>query len=326
MCDTTSRKRHKERLKDGLVLIRERQFVEAREALDRLREDDEAMAGRTLGEPTVLGLPRKLHSAYLKLAKASGDRIARIGLQHALVPDPAVLAQMTKASPDLRRRMNEKGRETVPRVIHQIWIGAMDVPPGCARWQAHADATGFAYRLWREPDLDALGVTDHPAYRRMIADGDYPGAVDVARYLILAREGGIYVDCDWYPARDDLGFADLLPLVGLTALDEVTPRETGRGSLMLTNSLIAAPADHPVFDMLLDLLPRAVEAMPDAPAWWSTGPLVMTLVFRNTSVFVPPAGLIAADLPRRAPFEAVEAACLAARDEGDGLLVNWKSW
>lgn len=127
---------------------------------------------------------------------------------------------MTKASPDLRRRMNEKGRETVPRVIHQIWIGAMDVPPGSARWQAHADATGFAYRLWREADLEALGVTDHPAYRRMIADGDYPGAVDVARYVILAREGGIYVDCDWYPARDDLGFADLLPLVGLTALDE----------------------------------------------------------------------------------------------------------
>jgi mannosyltransferase OCH1-like enzyme len=326
MSDTSPRNPYRDRLKQALALIADRHFVEARDMLDRLKADEGAMSGRVLGEATVLGLPRKLHSAYLKLAKASADRIARVGLQHTLVPDPAILGPMTTAGPDLRRRMNAKGGEPVPRTIHQIWIGTMDVPPGCARWQAHAGATGFAYRLWREADLDALGVTHHPAYRRMIAEGDYPGAVDVARYVILLEEGGIYIDCDWYPARDDLGFADLLPLVGLTALEEAVPRDTGKGSLLFTNSLIAAPPGHPAFAMLLDLLPAAVEAMPDAPAWWSTGPLAMTLVFRNTSVFVPPAGLVAADLPRRAAIEAVEAASRAARENGDGLLVNWKSW
>ncbi len=44
--------------------------------------------------------------------------------------------------------------------------------------------------------------------------GDLPGAVDVARYFILHAQGGIYLDCDWYPARDDLSFADVLPLIG----------------------------------------------------------------------------------------------------------------
>lgn len=54
----------------------------------------------------------------------------------------------------------------------------------------------------------------------MLSEGDYPGAVDVARYILLERFGGIYLDCDWYPARDDVSFDSFLPLAGLTVFDE----------------------------------------------------------------------------------------------------------
>ncbi len=49
--------------------------------------------GHLMGERTVLGLPRRLHAARLRLAKAEGDVVARIGYQYTLVPPPQVLAK-----------------------------------------------------------------------------------------------------------------------------------------------------------------------------------------------------------------------------------------
>jgi mannosyltransferase OCH1-like enzyme len=226
-----------------------------------------------------------------------------------------------------RRAMTDLSRAPVPRVIHQIWLGTLPVPQSVERWQIHAQRTGFEYRLWREADLERLGADRHPAYLRMLEIGDYPGAVDIARYAILQALGGIYLDCDWYPTRDDLGFADLLPLIGLGAMAETVPRETGFGSLLFANSFIAAPAGHPVFGRMLAEIPQIVAALPDAPAWWSTGPLAMTVAFRQTSVSVAPSGLVAAELPRKAPLADVEEAGKAAvSGGGDGLLIAWKSW
>lgn len=296
----------------------------ARATLDALaRENDH---GEELGHITLLGLPRKLHSAYLKLAKAEKRTLERMGLQQTLVPPPDLLAPFVSFSSTDRRTMNARNREQVPRVLHQIWIGSLPLPPGIDAWRAHAQRHGLEYRLWREADLDAIGVNDHPTFAHMLATGDYPGAVDIARYAVLAREGGIYLDCDWYPARDDLSFADLLPLTGLSALAEDTPRETGMGSLLLTNSFIATPPNHPVFERLLAILPEVTRLLPDGPAWWSTGPLIMTLLFRGTTFHVPDAQFVATNLARRAPLAEVEQARQDARDQDRGLLIGWKSW
>lgn len=308
-------------------LISAGRLDEARQALDSLRADAEAMKSRALGEMTLLGYPRKLHSAYLKLAKAERDIVRRVGLQHSLVPPPQAMAALGLFDPAERRVMTELARAPVPRIIHQIWLGTLPVPPSVERWAIHAEKTGFEYRLWREADLEKLGADAHPSYLRMLEIGDYPGAVDIARYAILQALGGVYLDCDWYPTRDNLGFADLLPLIGLGAMAEVVPRETGFGSLLLANSFIAAPPGHPVFRRMLETIPDIVAKLPDAPAWWSTGPLAMTVAFRQTSTFVAPADLVAAELPRGAPISDVEAACKAAvSGGGDGLLIAWKSW
>ena len=47
-----------------------------------------AKDGYLMGERTVLGLPRRLHAARLRLAKAEGDMVAKIGYQYTLVPPP----------------------------------------------------------------------------------------------------------------------------------------------------------------------------------------------------------------------------------------------
>lgn len=289
-----------------------------------------AMAGdpsiRALPAQTALGLPRRLQSARLHLAKATGDAVTRLGLQYHLVPPPEVLAPLFTWSMAERRAITLANQAPVPRSIHQIWIGARPVPPAVAAWQRHAAAQGYRHRLWREADLQRLGVMDLPGFAAMLARGDYPGAVDVARYEILAAEGGIYLDCDWLPAREDLGFHDLLPLQGLTALAEDVPRLTGEGSLLLANSFIAAPPGHPALRRLTRVLPQAIALLPEAPAWWSTGPLVFTLAARAGAVSLAPGMLVAGSLPQGTPEAEARALCEAIRQADGGLMIAWKSW
>lgn len=317
----------KETLKAGLkeaeALREEGRFDEALAILDDLATNDD---NHLLGPRTVLGLPRKLHSAYLKVAKRQGDTIQRIGLQHTLVPPPHLLSPYGRFSSEERARLADAGRQAVPRVLHQVWIGNAGLPVSTSAWAEYAARHGYEYRLWREADLVAEGIDKDPVYAAMLEIGDLPGAVDVARYVILDRFGGIYLDCDWYPARRDVAFHDRLPLVGLTALAEETPRDTGSGSLLLTNSFIAAPPGHPVFQRIVGALPAAAAALPDAPAWWSTGPLLFTIVCRGGAVTVLDAAIVVGEVPRRAPIEDVLPLCERAEREDGGLLIAWKPW
>lgn len=279
-----------------------------------------------MGEMTALGLPRRLHSAYLRLAKAQGDEVRKTGYQYLLVPPPETFASHGRFTGSELRRITAKNREPVPRLLHQIWIGQKGVPNSTQAWADHAKAHGLSYRLWREADLEEAGILSHPIFTRMLADGDYPGAVDVARYLILLTFGGIYLDCDFYPARDDISFTDVLPMIGLTAFGEDVARKTGQGSLLLANSFIGTPPGHPVFQRILDALPDIFEKVPKAPAWWATGPLIFTVVARAGSVCLAGGDFVAAALPDRAAFSEVEAIRARGDANGNGLLIAWKSW
>ncbi len=313
----------KQRMTDGIAtaraLVASGDLAGAETLINSLTADP---AIRSLGPQTTLGLPRRLHAVSLHLAKAERDPLRRAGYQFHLVPPPEILAPLFRYTIPEQRAITAANVRPVPRMIHQIWIGTLPVPAACAAWQAHADATGYGYRLWREADLAALGLPANPVFADMLARSDYPGAVDVARYAILAAHGGIYLDCDWYPTRNDLPFHDILPLIGLTAMAEDTPRNTGQGGLLLANSFIATPPDHPAMHRLNASLGAALDALPDAPAWWSTGPLVFTLAARGGAVSIAPHSLVAGTLPRGAPFADVQAIQHAAQ----GLLIAWKPW
>jgi inositol phosphorylceramide mannosyltransferase catalytic subunit len=317
----------KDRLNSGIeaarALVAAGDTPGAAALLDKLGADPDM---RALAPQTALGLPRRLHAARLHLAKAKGDALTKAGYQFHLVPPPETLAPLARFTLAERRQINLANRRPVPRVIHQIWIGSLPVPNAVAAWQNHAHAQGYGHRLWREADLAGLGLIRNPVFADMLGRGDFPGAVDVARYAILAAEGGIYLDCDWYPARDDMGFHELLPLTGLTALAEETPRLTGLGGLLLANSFIAAPADHPALHRLNAALPLSLASLPGAPAWWSTGPLIFTLIARGGAVSLAAPALVAGSLKRGAALAEVQALQKAAAENDGGLLIAWKSW
>lgn len=294
--------------------------------LDALIADEDLVSRAELGPPTAIGLPRKLHSARLKLAKIAKDRLRVTGLQFTLVPDPAVMADVARFSGAERRLIARLAGEKVPRILHQVWIGDLPQPPAVEAWRRHCAAHDMEYRLWDADALRAAGFDDRLSFRDMMARKDYPGAADVARYLVLERFGGIYMDADWYPARDDAGFEDYMALVGFIAVAADIPRLTSAGGLLIANAFIATPPNHPVIRRIIEAMPRVMEALPDAPAWWSTGPLIFTNACRGAGVTLATVDMMAAVLPRRAPFCDVEAARAEAMRTDGGFLIDWKSW
>ncbi len=319
---TDERARIKAALAEVRRLTGAGEFAAARAGLEVLRTDP---AISLLGQITALGLPRQLQAALLRLAKAQGDVLARVAYQFHLAPHPDLLAR--HGLPVTARALCVAAAVLpVPRVIHQIWIGPLPPPSTTQAWQDHAASQGYIYRLWREGDLRDLGVYGLPVFAAMLARGDLPGAVDVARYAVLLHAGGIYLDCDWYPARRDRGLHDYLPMQGLTLLAEDTPRVSATGSLVLNNSVILTPPGHPVFAHLLAILPEVVEEMGPAPAWWATGPMLITAVARGGPVTVAPPGVLAGLVPQGAGAAEVAARCETVEREDGGLLLAWKPW
>lgn len=313
---------YKRMLAEAKTLIHLRRLEEARAILEEI-------LGRGLGHgdpATSLRLPRRLQSAMLKLAKAEGDQARKIAYQFHLVPPPERLAPYAVFSRAERTRMVELSRTSVPAHLHQIWLGAKPVPSTVAAWARHAAANGYQHRLWREADLEQSGYDQHPALRHMLDVGDFPGAVDVVRYMILRDHGGIYLDCDWYPARSGQSFHHFLPMTGLSVFAEKTPRNTGVGPTLFANSFIATPRGHPVFERLSDRLSDIVADLGDVPAWWSTGPLVFTVMARSGPVNLVADDFVAGSMAENASLDEVRARATELAGQDGGLLIAWKPW
>jgi mannosyltransferase OCH1-like enzyme len=295
----------------------------ARDLLDSLQKHPDI---NELGQLTSLGMPRQLQSALLRLAKAENDRLSTIGYQYHLVPPPDMLRAHTQFTSEQRRAIANANRENIPRLIHQIWIGAKSPPRSTEAWNHHAALHGYEYKLWLEDDLRSMGYDKHPLFAEMAGIGNLPGAVDVARYQVMKDFGGVYLDCDWYPARNDLSFHDFLPMTGMTAMAEEKPRNTGKGALLLANSLIAAPPSHPIFPRLIAALETISDQLPGAPAWWMSGPLIFTLMCREGAITLADASVIAGELPQSTSPADVESWCTKSQALDQGLLLSWKSW
>ncbi len=131
----------------------------------------------------------------------------------------------------------------IPKIIHQIWIGS-PLPKKYRNWQKswkkhHPD---WEYKLWTDKDIEEFGLVNKHWYDKT---PNYGQKADIARYEILYRLGGVYVDMD---------FECLQPLdVFHYALDfyiGIAQRE----KFSLFNGLIGSVPGHPV-------LKESIEAM-----------------------------------------------------------------
>jgi len=85
----------------------------------------------------------------------------------------------------------------IPKLVHRIWFGSRPIPAEYEKywlaWQRqHPD---YTFKTWRDSDVDASFLT-----RQKIAEAQgMARKSDIARYEILHKHGGIYLDCDVMP-------------------------------------------------------------------------------------------------------------------------------
>lgn len=81
----------------------------------------------------------------------------------------------------------------IDKIIHQIWIGDKSKKPEklMHTWkELHRD---WEYILWDEEKIDALGLSNKKQYD---LSPTFAGKSDIARYEILYKFGGFFIDAD----------------------------------------------------------------------------------------------------------------------------------
>ncbi len=149
----------------------------------------------------------------------------------------------------------------IPKVIHRIWFGG-EIPDEPRRFGATwlAQNPGWTMHTWREWDLPPL------RNQGLFDDANSQAArADLARYEILLRFGGVYVDTDFEA------------LAGLdTVLDEVECFAASEDGRWVSTGIIGAVPHHPFFEELVAELPRSLAAGANKPPNQVSGPYFVT--------------------------------------------------
>lgn len=138
----------------------------------------------------------------------------------------------------------------IERTIHQMWVQGIPIPDQIAQmmgtWQWFHPR--WEYRFWHSgniPDLANQDLWDRAAEISPGAPEQFQS--DVARYEILLRFGGVWVDADFVCQKPLDPLMDAGPFAG---------RETRQ---WLANGLIGVPAEHPMMTELVAKLRTNVE-------------------------------------------------------------------
>ena len=186
----------------------------------------------------------------------------------------------------------------IPREFHLIWLGPKPLPSiQVDGWRdKHPD---WPLTVWDEAAIRTLPLRNIRAFDHYLNVKAWHGAANVARYEIILRRGGIYVDMDTTPTRpwDDAPFLDADLFTGL-----VQPRAEFPG--LLGNAYIGAIPGHPAMADLVASVGRMRNLM---PPWRTSGVVGFTQALgpwrdQPGVVILPTAALYPHDrFGRRAP-------------------------
>jgi hypothetical protein len=165
----------------------------------------------------------------------------------------------------------------IPQVIHRIWVGGA-IPERFAQYEKQWRKLHpkWELRLWTdedfaEPWLENQHLFDNAMeYVPQDAVGQF--RADVARYEILLKYGGVYVDCDVEPVK---AFDPLMKCKGFAGWEE-----QGR---WVGNTVLAAAAESHVMKEMIEAVAVKSEENKGKAATHLSGPRVLTKVYKNLS-------------------------------------------
>ena len=138
---------------------------------------------------------------------------------------------------------------------------------------------GYDLKLWTETNLPPLAnqqLYDDLEHLVVNAGGGDPALglwvqrADLVSYELIFQLGGIYANTDMEAVRR-------IPLNGVKAFAGMEDTE------FLSNALMGCEANHPFFGSVIDELPRRFHANPGAPMNGTTGPHLLTAMYRHDS-------------------------------------------
>ena len=180
----------------------------------------------------------------------------------------------------MNNNINQPEFKRIPKIIHQIWIGPKPAPMKWIRsWLEYIKKNpDYQYILWTQNELDRLPMINRNLYQREIKP--YAKA-DIARYEILYKYGGIYIDADiiWL---GDKSFNTLIKE------SQSTGFFAAKGSKKhLANSLFGCNKGSPHIKAVIDRVKSTYHNNLNERVWKRTGPKQFSkaLVKRNITIF-----------------------------------------
>lgn len=159
------------------------------------------------------------------------------------------------------------GFDVIPRVLHRIWLDE-EVPE---RYETFWRSLQELHPGWEFVTWDDSSKLDWLRCRSVYdAATTHAGRSDVLRYEIIAKHGGVYVDCD---------VEGIKPFDPLLADDK--PFIAWENTNLLCPTVIGAPPEHPALSDLLDALPAWEQTHRGTPPNIQTGPEFITAAWRE---------------------------------------------
>lgn len=159
---------------------------------------------------------------------------------------------------------------SIPKIIHQIWIG--DKPPPTNLLRTWKDKNpDFEYIFWNEAELVKRGM-NFKCSRQINMINEINGKADIIRWEILLKYGGIAIDADSICIEP---FDETFTTVkeGFATYEN----ENMRGTLVATGTMGFIP-NHPLCRDIVDWIAsdESEESIKSFRAWYSVGPALLT--------------------------------------------------
>jgi mannosyltransferase OCH1-like enzyme len=157
----------------------------------------------------------------------------------------------------------------IPKILHHIWLGS----PFPEKYVALRDTwlknhPDWQYMLWTEKEIDEFGLTNRAMYDYAV---NYGERSDIAKYEIIYRIGGVYIDVpdyECYKPLDDIHKAYDFYL-------GVQPLDTGHVQIGL--GLFGARPGHPLLGKAIEMIHEKQKTI--EPVVLRTGPFFFTVIF-----------------------------------------------
>jgi hypothetical protein len=138
---------------------------------------------------------------------------------------------------------------SIPKKIHQIWIGESSTPEDQMAWcnEIKIRHPDWQYIFWKNEQAESL-MQSAPnnvrgAYERYTKKKQWAFASDILRYFILSKGGGVYMDCDFVMQPN--GSLNQLPLEKDLILLNMRYYTKENPKYRFQNCFMACAPEHP---------------------------------------------------------------------------------